>query len=704
MRISTQQTFLNSTSNMQSSQQKLADLQNQISTGKKLSKPSDDPVAAAQIVKLNRELAQTEKFQDNIDVTQRRLELEETVLDSLNTAIVRMRELTLQAGNGTLSDADRATIATELRGLADYSAGLMNTQDAQGEYLFAGSKGFTQPYVKDAVGQYTYQGDDGQRLIQVAPELYVPSNDSGQFLFEAASESFSITQTPSTVTNVTGFEVVNDEVFAEFAKGKGDLTLQIQLDSDDATQSYQYQILDGNGDPLSLNKNGSLTGSLPDIGAGNLVSVHGLEFTVTEPSITQLEVEFEQDGIRGLSVAAPDTASSFFQQYGEVELTFDGSGGYSLTNTDGDPVVLEDQTYTEGEDLIVGGFRLEVDTPENGDSVTLAIPLPSFTPITSVDVSSLNNMYNYSPTGGPVEIEAGGPPVAHDFSAPNEETFDITVDGETHTLTIDANITDLTTAKNEITNALTEAGVTGVVVGDNGTDITLASATTQAGSEIGVSNFGPNIAGTFGFTEGQRDYFETAAADAQQNGGELTLRYEAATNTYYVDEPGLSVDNESAGSIGIALSWDTDNPPADGDSITLKLPPYSESTLQVEANKQNMLDVALELAEVLETPVVGGEQRTALNEQIAKTLDKLEAVASRNIEARTTIGARINSLENTESTNADFKLFTQSALSSLEDVDFAEAVSELQLEEAILQAAQASFVRVSELSLFNFIR
>lgn len=704
MRISTQQAFLNSVSNMQNSQSKLADLQNQLSTGKKLNKPSDDPVAAAQVVKLNRELAQTEKFQDNIGVTQRRLELEETVLDSLNNTIDRMRELTLQAGNTTLTDADRRTIATELRGLTDYAAGLMNTQDSQGEYLFAGSKGFTQPYVKDALGQYDYTGDDGQRMIQVAPDLFVPSSDSGQYLFEAASESIQVTQLPATVTNVTDFTVVDEDAFQAFAAGKGDLTLQIQLNPDNASQTYQYQLLDSSGDPVPLDDSGSLSAELPDIATGDKVLVHGLEFTVTEPSASQLVVEFEQDGIRDLSVAEPSSANAFFQQYGEVELTFDGAGNFTLADTNGDPVTLSDQTYTNGQDLIVGGFRLDVDSPENGDSVTLGIPLSSFTPVTSVAVSSLTNLYDVSPTGGPVEITASAAPGVYDFQANGAETFDLTIDGETFTLTIDEPVNDLATAQAELTDALNDAGVTGVVVGDNGTELTLASTTAQAGSEISVSNFGPNIGSTFNFTDGQRDYYETAASDAQANGGELKVTYDQATDAYYVEAPGYSVDGTPVSNIGITLSWDAANPPPDGDSIYLKLPPHSESALKVETVKQNMLDIALEVATVLETPVETAEQRTALSDQIEKTLDKLVAVSERNIEARTTIGSRINSLENTLTINEDFKLFTQSALSSLEDVDFAEAVSELQLEEAILQAAQASFVRVSELSLFNFIR
>ena len=105
MRISTQQQFLGTVNNMQRSQARIADLQDQISTGKKLRTPSDDPVGAAQVVKLERELSQYQKFDDNINVTKRRLELEDSIFSSINIATDRIRELTLKAGKDTHNGA-----------------------------------------------------------------------------------------------------------------------------------------------------------------------------------------------------------------------------------------------------------------------------------------------------------------------------------------------------------------------------------------------------------------------------------------------------------------------------------------------------------------------------------------------------------------------------------------------------------------------
>ncbi|WP_246283309.1 flagellar hook-associated protein FlgL [Neptunomonas phycophila] len=262
MRISTQQQFLKTVDNMQRTQTNMAELQEQASSGKRLQTPSDDPVAAAQVVKLERELAQYSKFEDNIDVTERRLQLEETILDSMYTATTRFKELGIYAGNSTLTSADRATIATEVEELTEYMASLMNTQDSLGEYIFAGSKGGTQPYEQLGDGSYQYNGDDGQRHIQVGTNLYIPSNDSGSYLFEAVEGRLEVGMTgasvsagspfltvpPAGATFSTAFEDTDKEAaFLEVTKGLGDLTVTI---SHDGTNS-NFSITDSSGTSLA---------------------------------------------------------------------------------------------------------------------------------------------------------------------------------------------------------------------------------------------------------------------------------------------------------------------------------------------------------------------------------------------------------------------------------------------------------------------
>ena len=613
MRISTRQTFLNSVSNMQNSQSKLADLQNQIATGKKLNKPSDDPVAAAQVVKLNRELAQTEKFQDNIDVTQRRLELEETVLESLNNSTTRIRELTLQAGNGIVSDADRKAIATEIRGLVEYSAGLMNTQDSQGEYLFSGSQGFDKPYVLNGDGSYSYVGDDGKRMIQVAPELFVPSNDAGEYLFEAATEAVNVKFLPANPSFITDMEVVDEDVFAAFAKGKGDLQFEVQLDTTQSVPTYQYQFRDSNGVVV----NGPT--ALPDIGAGESVSVQGLKFKITEPPVSDWEVDQQFKGIKEISVADAKTATALDTDIGDITLTFDPANNeFDLTNSLGNPVTIDgkvqtDIKYTPESDLLVGGYRLKLGTPVVGDSVTLGLPLQQLSPVSKI----------------------------------------------------------------EVTDKTQYAAATA--------DMTAVLPAVAGLGEVSIRFNMP--ASTYDLLDGSGAAFLTGVA------------LPATPTTIALERPDAPNPN-----IPLGISLTVNKAPTDQDIVKLEVPAHTETAFRPEEKRQNILNVATQLATVLETPVENDEQRAALKTAVSDTLSKLDQVRERNLEARTTIGSRINALDNTKTSNEDFKLFSKTALSSLEDIDFAEAISELKLEEAILQAAQASFAKIQELSLFNFIR
>ncbi|NVK43067.1 MAG: flagellar hook-associated protein FlgL [Oceanospirillaceae bacterium] len=185
MRISTSQVFLNNIDSLSQANSDLFKTQQQIATGKNILQPSDDPLASAQILKLNKELARTDQFQGNIDVSNRRLSLEEITLDQLFNDAVRLKELTIQAGNGALSQLDREAIATEVDEIVNQMFGLMNTKDVQGEYLFSGFKGETQAYAyDDASQQYVYQGDSGQRYIQIGPDNQIASTDSGRQIFE----------------------------------------------------------------------------------------------------------------------------------------------------------------------------------------------------------------------------------------------------------------------------------------------------------------------------------------------------------------------------------------------------------------------------------------------------------------------------------------------------------------------------------------
>ncbi|MEJ2669960.1 MAG: flagellar hook-associated protein 3, partial [Gammaproteobacteria bacterium] len=119
MRISTEQFFEGALKNIQKGTSELGITQKQISTGIRILTTSDDPVASAKVSQLQERVALMDQYQSNVDVATSMNELSETVLGGITSSLQRVRDLTLQANSGALSDEDRQIIASEMRIILD---------------------------------------------------------------------------------------------------------------------------------------------------------------------------------------------------------------------------------------------------------------------------------------------------------------------------------------------------------------------------------------------------------------------------------------------------------------------------------------------------------------------------------------------------------------------------------------------------------
>lgn len=185
MRISTawaQQLGVNA---MQAQQAKMSKTQMQLSSGLKQLSPSDDPSAAARVLDLEKSIEKTSQYQANIFATRGRLNIEESALESSENVIIRVKELTVQALNGTLNASDRLAIKQEVDQLIQELAGLANTKNANGEFIFSGDLSNEPTYVMDPdTGKYVYQGGVHQRALPIGPERQVADGDLGSNVFE----------------------------------------------------------------------------------------------------------------------------------------------------------------------------------------------------------------------------------------------------------------------------------------------------------------------------------------------------------------------------------------------------------------------------------------------------------------------------------------------------------------------------------------
>ncbi len=183
MRIGSLQLFRQGVGDILDQRTRLATTQNQLAVGKRIVNPSDDPTGSAQLIGLSETAKTTEQFQRNISAARSRLELQDGALSSVGDALQRIRELTVSALNDTKGADERTGIAAEIRQLGDEIMGLANRKDGNGQYMFAGYQVLTVPFSETTPGVFSYDGDLGQRHIQIGPARQVADGDSGQAVF-----------------------------------------------------------------------------------------------------------------------------------------------------------------------------------------------------------------------------------------------------------------------------------------------------------------------------------------------------------------------------------------------------------------------------------------------------------------------------------------------------------------------------------------
>lgn len=190
MRISTQSFFERSAAGMGRLQQKLFQVQQKIGAGTRFITPSQDPVAAARALGVSQSLAETAQYAASRSRAGQSLAMEESALQSATRVLQEVKALIVQAGNGTLTDADRATLGTALESQFAELLGVANSTDGNGQYLFAGFKGDAPPFVAQGAG-VAYSGDQGQRLVQVDVSRQMSVADDGESVFRAVQGSAS---------------------------------------------------------------------------------------------------------------------------------------------------------------------------------------------------------------------------------------------------------------------------------------------------------------------------------------------------------------------------------------------------------------------------------------------------------------------------------------------------------------------------------
>jgi len=162
----------------------------EISTGRSVNEPSDNPVAAGLLVENNDEATFNAGYLQNLTTINGQFSAADSALSSVETALQRAITLGVQGATGTLSDSDRTAIAEELQGIQSQIISLANTS-YQGNYLFAGTATGAPPYVvnsSDPSG-VTYNGNNGVNQVSIGNGYQIEINQPGSQLFSASGNS-----------------------------------------------------------------------------------------------------------------------------------------------------------------------------------------------------------------------------------------------------------------------------------------------------------------------------------------------------------------------------------------------------------------------------------------------------------------------------------------------------------------------------------
>lgn len=302
MRISTAQLYTQGIQAFGTQQTKLALLQQQISTGVRITKPSDDPAGAARSMEVQQIIELNQQFQVNINMADQRLALQDTTLSAVENVIQRVRELTIRAGNATLDDVSREAIAVEIDQRLEELVSLANTTDENGDFLFAGFQNNSEPFTLTQTGSLTHMvanGDQGIRSLQISQTRQIDVDTNGLDLFMRVESSAALNET-TPATNTGSGAMAPAHVFDNSVYVAGEYRIEF-------TGANTYNVVD-------------VSGSVVPAGT-NLVT--GATYTDSE------NIDF--NGIRTSITGAPAAGDTFTITQGQYQDVFTTVGSLSET-------------------------------------------------------------------------------------------------------------------------------------------------------------------------------------------------------------------------------------------------------------------------------------------------------------------------------------------------------------------------------------
>ncbi len=282
----------------------ISETQNQVSSNLSFTTPAENPTAAGAVANYNQALSQSQQYSSNANAAQTSLNTEDSTLTQIQNQLQSLRNLALEANSGTESTQNLSAIATQAQQIQSSLLALANTQDGNGNYIFAGYASQSQPFALTPTGA-SYTGDSGQTVIQIGASQTVATGDNGNAVFnqvKTGNGTFAVTPaSTNTGTGVLGAATVSDPT----AYTGGTYSI-------DFTAPDTYQVLDSANNVVT---SGTYT-------SGQAISFSGVQVTLSGAPAAN-------DSF----TVAPSTDQSVFTTVQNLITALQNGSGTSAANT-----------------------------------------------------------------------------------------------------------------------------------------------------------------------------------------------------------------------------------------------------------------------------------------------------------------------------------------------------------------------------------
>lgn len=290
MRISTSMQFNRHLNYLQTANSKLDKASERYNTGKLFQTAGEDPSGMASSIKYTGDISAYKQYGLNASIVADTLSQEETALGQIWDSLSSVQTRLIQAINGTMDDGARAALAEDIKQVQDQIFDLMNTKNAEGEYIFSGANSTVPTYKLTSDGRYECQADGSNKYVIVSPTVKVQTTDSGLNIFENTQLAHDFTLGNTTPANGVTISGVDDyDQFNTFFKEHfqyknttGDNTFRLLVNGPDG----DFSLVDRNGNELAK-------GEIKD----GKINVEGMEFTLSDDMLADPvgTVEFTLD-------------------------------------------------------------------------------------------------------------------------------------------------------------------------------------------------------------------------------------------------------------------------------------------------------------------------------------------------------------------------------------------------------------------------